>query len=401
MSLTKDQVDIIKATVPVLETRGEEITRYFYGKMLSENPDVSNFFNKTHQASFAQPRALAHSLLAYAHNIDNLDALSGLVERVAQKHCSLMVQPEHYPIVGKYLLIALSDILGKDVATEAVLEAWGAAYQALANILIEAEALVYESSEKADGGWRGYRDFRVAFRGGEGKDVTSFYLKPVDGKPIAQPEPGQYLGFRFVLDSGAVFCRQYSISSVVEDDEPMYRVTIKRMPGGIISKHWHDRIHVGDIVKITPPCGDLVLDEKDTDSDLVMLCAGIGVTPLISMTQQALANGRNVEFIQADRYYSQRPFGRFLDKLGEKYPNFKYHGFFSDGSAEEELPETSTRSRITPEALTKILDEHKGKNTSVYMVGPPNFMRDMKKTVEGLNRPEVTLHYEFFGPFLD
>ena len=136
----------VKATVPLLEAGGEALTRHFYGVMLSEHPEVRPLFNQAHQASGAQPRALANGILQYARHIDRLDTLGPLVGQIVQKHVSLQVLPEQYPIVGSCLLRAIREVLGPDIATDAVIEAWAAAYQQLADLLIGAEEDVYAAA---------------------------------------------------------------------------------------------------------------------------------------------------------------------------------------------------------------------------------------------------------------
>ena len=71
--LTDRQKEIVKSTVPLLETGGEALTTHFYKTMLGEYPEVRPLFNQAHQQSGAQPRALAHSVLMYAKHIDKLD----------------------------------------------------------------------------------------------------------------------------------------------------------------------------------------------------------------------------------------------------------------------------------------------------------------------------------------
>jgi nitric oxide dioxygenase len=105
---------------------------------------VPPLFNQAHQAHGAQPRALANAVLQYARHIDNLGALGALPAQIIQKHVALQILPEHYPIVGTCLLRAIREVLGEEIATDAVIEAWGEAYWQLANILIGAEAAEYE-----------------------------------------------------------------------------------------------------------------------------------------------------------------------------------------------------------------------------------------------------------------
>lgn len=133
---------IIKACVPVLEAHGVAITTEMYRRLLA-NPDIRDLFNMSHQKDGEQPRALALAVLAYARNIDNLGALGGMVERIAEKHAGLNILPEHYPFVAEALLGAIAHVLG-DAATPEILDAWGKAYWFLADILIGREKEIYQ-----------------------------------------------------------------------------------------------------------------------------------------------------------------------------------------------------------------------------------------------------------------
>ena len=119
--LTDSQRDIIKATVPLLEAGGEALTTHFYQGMFTTYPEVKTLFNQAHQAAGTQPRALANSVLMYAKNIDKLENLGPLAGQIVNKHVALQIQPEHYPIVGECLLRAMREVLGAEVATDAVL----------------------------------------------------------------------------------------------------------------------------------------------------------------------------------------------------------------------------------------------------------------------------------------
>ena len=90
----------------------------------------------------------------YARNIDRLDELGPLAAQIVNKHVALQIQAEHYPIVGGCLLRAIREVLGAEIATDAVIDAWAAAYQQLADILIGAEAQMYDAVASAPGGWR-------------------------------------------------------------------------------------------------------------------------------------------------------------------------------------------------------------------------------------------------------
>src|SRR5687768_15626093 len=154
--LTPAMIDIVKSTAPAVAAHAEQITRRFYILMFAGDPQVKSFFNAAHQHAGGQQRALAGAICAYAANIDNLAALGPAIEVIAQKHCSLGIEPEHYPIVGKHLLVAIKDVLG-DAATEQVIAAWGEAYGFLASVLIERERAIYAAQMANPGGWNGTR----------------------------------------------------------------------------------------------------------------------------------------------------------------------------------------------------------------------------------------------------
>ena len=120
--LTQAQLDVIKATVPVLDAGGEALTRHFYERMFRENPEVQSFFNPAHQKTGGQQRALAAAICAYAKHIENPGVLASAVELIAHKHASLGIQAQHYPIVGSNLLSSIKEVLG-DAATPDVIDA--------------------------------------------------------------------------------------------------------------------------------------------------------------------------------------------------------------------------------------------------------------------------------------
>lgn len=141
--------------------------------MFTHNPEVAPFFNPANQAGGTQQRALASAICAYAANIDNLEVLGGAVELIAHKHTSLQIKPEHYPIVGENLLASIREVLG-DGATDDVINAWAEAYGFLADILIGREKQIYKESAEKEGGWDGFRRFKIERKERESDIITSF-----------------------------------------------------------------------------------------------------------------------------------------------------------------------------------------------------------------------------------
>ncbi|SEJ55763.1 nitric oxide dioxygenase/hemoglobin [Sphingobium sp. AP50] len=141
-SLSQETVAIVKSTGPALRRHGVEITTAMYARLFQDT-EVKAMFDAAAQDSGEQPRRLAAAILGYAENIDKLEALGGAIARMVARHVDTGVKPEHYPKVAAALLPAIRDVLGEEVATDAVLAAWAEAYQFLADILIAEEAKAY------------------------------------------------------------------------------------------------------------------------------------------------------------------------------------------------------------------------------------------------------------------
>lgn len=147
-TVSEETKQIVKATAPALQQHGVAITTAMYARLF-KNEAVKALFDQAAQESGEQPKRLAAAILAYAQNIDKLANLGPAVQRMVARHVETGVKPEHYPIVAEALLPAIREVLGAEVATDAVLAAWGEAYWMLADILIAAEAQAYEDAEAA------------------------------------------------------------------------------------------------------------------------------------------------------------------------------------------------------------------------------------------------------------
>ena len=251
--LTKQQIELVKATVPVLREHGVALTSHFYKRMLSHNPELMQVFNMGHQRAGFQQQALAGAVLAYAENIENLPALLGAVAHIANKHVSVGIRAEHYPIVGKHLIASIKEVLG-DAATPELIDAWTAAYMQLADVLIGAEKAIYDKNAVAEGGWTGWRFFKVAEKSKQTDNVTSFKLVPVDNGKMPEVKAGQYISVRvFVKGQDLIQPRQYT---VVKADATSLTIAVKKVeaveksPAGMVSNTLHNDINEGDVVEV-------------------------------------------------------------------------------------------------------------------------------------------------------
>lgn len=137
--MNQETIKIVKATAPIIKSKGEEITGTMYPLLFSRYPDAAALFK---DAPENQKTKLANAVYAYAANIDKLDNLKKGIDTMAMAHVKTNIQPEHYPWVKECLLEAIETVLG-DGASKEVMDAWAEAYDFLAEVLIAREKELY------------------------------------------------------------------------------------------------------------------------------------------------------------------------------------------------------------------------------------------------------------------
>ena len=407
--MTSEQASVITATVPILEAHGRHITDVFYENLLREVPELNSVFNQANQANGRQSQALATALYAYAANINNLDALKPALERINQKHASLYVRPEQYEVVGNYLLAAMKQVLG-DALTPEILEAWKAAYVQLADTMIGREARLYDECQD----WTDWREMKIAKKVNESEEVTSFYLEPCDGKPLPSFLPGQYLSVQTeVPELKYLQARQYSLSRAPRPDH--YRISVKRERGldarrpdapahpGYVSNILHDRKEVGDTVLVSHPAGDFFLDVRNgkDKAPVVLLSAGVGLTPVMSILDTLVANGdkRRISWVHATRNSKVQAFGEHVKAVATENGHVRKEVFHSlPGETEKKGEDYEFEGRMD---LTK-LDSRDDlmlhdESARYYICGPESFMADLEKVLRERGVAPERINMEVFG----
>lgn len=385
--LTPQQEQVVAATAPVVAEHLDAITARFYPLMFERYPEVKALFNAAHQASGGQPRALAASVLHYVQLRGDREQAKASLALVVDKHVSLNIRPDHYPIVGECLMAAIGEVLGEAVTAE-VADAWQAVYEELAGLLIELEAARYEQFAALPGGWRGTRAFHVAETRQESAEIRSFVLAPDDGQPVADFAPGQFIGVKLMIDGEPVF-RHYSLSAA--PNGRTYRLSIKREPGGRVSEYFHAHMVAGSRLELLPPAGELTLAESA--SPVVLLSAGVGQTPMLSLADQALAEGRQVTYVHAARNADVHAFGGEIAALAEHYPQQLRSVICYEEADGDTAPDHL--GRIDRELLARLLPEGE---PLCYLVGPQGFMRCVDSELEALGVPAERRRFEHFGP---
>lgn len=382
----------IEASVPVLRAHGLAITTAFYKNMLDAHPELYNLFNIGNQANGSQQQSLASAVFAYAANIDNQAALTPVIERIVHKHVSIGILPSHYPIVGKYLLGAIQEVLG-EAATPALMAAWDEAYWLLAGALIAAEAELYAANDGVDKQWM---QMVVSDKTHITEDIVAITLRlqhPQDTLPAFKP--GQYVSVGVHMEQLNVRqIRQYSLSDAADGQH--YRITVKRekgdefKPNGMIS-HWlHQHVRVGSTLSVSHPYGTFVPD-LDKAAPLHLISAGVGITPMISMlnTLKHKQSKRKVVFVHAARSVAHIPHLSEIESSKAAIPQLELAIFLNQQQGQE-----YTQGRMD---LNGMLDNH-DLNGDYYICGPIAFMNDQWKTLIELGVDANRINREVFGP---
>ena len=401
--LSQQTIDIVKSTAPILQEHGETLTKHFYNRMFSHNPEVAPFFNPANQKEGTQQRALAAAIAAYAANIDNLEVLGGAVELIAQKHASLMIKAEHYPIVGENLLESIREVLGEG-ATDEIINAWGEAYGFLADILIGREKQIYDDNAQKPGGWEGFRNFKVDKKEPESSVITSFYLKPEDGGPLPDYLPGQYITVRVPTPDGSTTMRNYSLSDT--PGQNYFRISVKReigpkadTPDGYVSVKLHDEVEVSDVLEVGPPCGEFFLNINDRhERPLVLLAAGVGITPIFSILKTAVESmpDREIIFIHGCLDEGVQAFKTTIDELAQEHAKLTVHYRYSNAeSGSIESKSDCSTGLINAEFIETLLPD---RHADYYFCGPKPFMVNIYQDLLKWGIPAAQVHFEFFGP---
>jgi flavohemoprotein len=382
--LTKQQIELVKATVPVLREHGVALTSHFYKRMLSHNPELMQVFNMGHQRAGFQQQALAGAVLAYAENIETLPALLGAVAHIANKHVSVGIRAEHYPIVGKHLIASIKEVLG-DAATPELIDAWTAAYMQLADVLIGAEKAIYDKNAVAEGGWTGWRFFKVAEKSKQTDNVTSFKLVPVDNGKMPEVKAGQYISVRvFVKGQDLIQPRQYT---VVKADATSLTIAVKKVeaveksPAGMVSNTLHNDINEGDVVEVSFPVGEFNLPEGN--GELCLLSAGIGITPLFAMLKEAVQKDptRKISFVHVCKNKEAIPFREELALV------------VKEGNVSFEVFETSEHGRPSEDFFKSLVSQ----GADYCICGPVPFMKLAASELVKNGVAENKIHAEKFG----
>lgn len=242
-----------------------------------------------------------------------------------------------------------------------------------------------------------WRPLRVARIVDESRSIRSFYFESCDGVGLPGFEPGQHMPVRLLLDGHPPTIRTYTVSSAPSDQ--FLRISVKR--DGVVSSHLHDRIQVGDWIEARAPQGHFTVQPSER-RPLVLLGAGVGITPMLSMLREVVYEGKRINrmrptwVLQSSRSVDDLAFREELEELvaraGDKVKVLRVVSQppTEGGGESYDLP-----GRIDVELLKTLLPLN---DYDYYLCGPGSFTQALYEGLRKMRIPDDRIHAETFGP---
>ncbi|HTR24521.1 MAG TPA: MOSC and FAD-binding oxidoreductase domain-containing protein [Terriglobales bacterium] len=242
--------------------------------------------------------------------------------------------------------------------------------------------------------WPGFRQMRVTQIHTESDSVTSFVLVPFDGQPLSLFRAGQFVVLRLPVDPGKPpILRSYSLSDLPGPDH--LRISVKRESNGVGSAFLCNRTQQGDVLDVSAPRGSFTL--KPSENPVVLISAGVGVTPVMSMLQAlaAVKSPRQVWWIYGARNLSEHPFAQESRSLLQQLSSGRSYIVYSRPAATDKPGvDFDATGRIDMPLLEKI---GVPSNSDFYLCGPSSFLENMRVGLQNWGVPAQSVHTEIFG----
>jgi ferredoxin-NADP reductase len=251
--------------------------------------------------------------------------------------------------------------------------------------------LAYEEQAPA---WPSFRQMRVASLHKESDSVTSFNLSPIDGQPLPFFQPGQFVVLRLLVDAGkAPVLRSYSLSDLPAADH--FRISVKNELNGIGSSYLCNRAREGDRLDVSAPRGSFTL--RASPSPVVLLSAGVGATPVMSMLHALVAerSQREIWWIYGARNRVDHPFAEESRSLLKQLSRGRRYIVYSRPAAIDQVGADFDAAGHIDGALLERIGVSQG--SDFYLCGPSSFLQNMRDGLRNWGVLSGNVHTEIFG----
>jgi ferredoxin-NADP reductase/MOSC domain-containing protein YiiM/ferredoxin len=272
------------------------------------------------------------------------------------------------------------DMLRKAATVKALSPGW---QQAFAELLAahDGSSPLTATPSGVEPGWTGFRKFRIVEMHRESPVVLSIVLESETPAPLPIPRPGQYLTLQIPQAGEPAPLRSYSLSGGMPGRR--YRISVKREERGVVSRWLHGHADLGTVIDVAAPRGDFYLG--DDTGPVVLVSAGIGITPVLAMLQALAAqcSDREIRWLHITRDMDTLAFDAEVNRLIASLPNARRHVIFT---AQTGRPDEHTIAAL-----------ELPRDADAYLCGPSAFMDDMRGALAGAGIDPAHIHTELFG----
>jgi ferredoxin-NADP reductase/MOSC domain-containing protein YiiM len=289
------------------------------------------------------------------------------------------------------------DQLQRALRIPALSKGWQSSFQAMLQQESNSKSatgnagLAYEEQAPA---WPGFRQMRVAHIKKESDSVASFVLAPIDGQPIPVFPAGQFVVVRMLIDPDKPpILRSYSLSDLPVAGH--FRITVKNESNGVGSSFLCNRVREGDELDVSAPRGSFILHPGE--KPVVLLSAGVGATPVMSMLHALAAekSEREIWWIYGARNRADHPFAEEARTLLKQLSRGRSYIVYSRPAATDRLGFDFDVSGHIDAALVEKIGV--SSDSEFYLCGPSSFLENMRDGLRNWGVPAANVHTEIFG----
>ena len=250
------------------------------------------------------------------------------------------------------------------------------------------------ANEEQPPAWPGFRQMRVAQIRKESDSVTSFILSPIDGQLLPLFQAGQFVVLRLPVDPGKPpVLRSYSLSDAPAADH--LRISVKSELNGIGSSFLCNRTREADLLDVSAPRGSFTL--RPSQSPVVLLSAGVGATPVMSMLHSLAAerSQREVWWIYGARNRVEHPFAEESRSLVKQLSRGRRYIVYSRPAAIDQVGSDFDATGHIDAALLERIGV--SQSSDFYLCGPSSFLQTMRDGLRNWGVLAENVHTEIFG----
>ncbi|MCQ8770793.1 globin domain-containing protein, partial [Streptomyces telluris] len=359
---------LIRRTMAEIEPVADKATSYFYALLFIQHPDLRALFPA---AMDTQRDRLFRALLTAAQHADDSATLTTYLSRLGRGHRKYGTLPEHYPAVGECLIAALSRFAPAtwNGHTEA---AWVRVYTAISQIMIDAAA---EDERHSPAWWQA----EIVTHELRTPDIAVVTVRPDQPYPFVA---GQYTNLE--TPWWPRVWRPYSFSAAPRPDG-LLSFHVKAVPAGWVSGALVHRARPGDVLRLGPPTGSMIVDHS-TDNGLLCLGGGTGIAPIKALVEDVAEHGR---CRPVEVFYGARQAGDLYD-IDTMLQLQRAHNWLSVRPVVSDGP-----TRGLSGQLPAIVRQY-GPWTAydAYLSGPPGMIRSGVDTLKGIGIPSHRIRHD-------